>query len=208
MKYNTTRTPIIIPEYGRNIQKMIDFACTVDDKEERNKIARSIIKVMGQVVSHYKDSEDFYEKLWDQLFIMADYKLDIDAPFVIPEKEKIEEKPKKVEYPVKNIKYRHYGHAIERFIKKASELEDGEEKDSFTYYIANMMKKNYLLYNRESVDDSLIHKHLQELSGGELRIRDEFQLKSSGSLVGKPKPNNIKRKPHNNKRKKNNYRPK
>jgi len=211
MKYNTNRTPIIIPEYGRNIQKMIDFACTVDDKEERNKIARSIIKVMGQVVSQYKDSENFHEKLWDQLFIMADYKLDIDAPFTIPEKEKIEEKPKKVEYPIKNIKYRHYGHAIERFIKKASELEDGEEKDSFTYYIANMMKKNYLLYNRESVDDSLIHKHLQELSDGELKIRDEFQLKSSGSLVGKPKPSNIKRKPHsnnNNKRKKNNYRPK
>lgn len=207
MKYNTQRTPVIIPEYGRNIQDMIDFACTVTDKEERNHIARSIIKVMGQVASQYKDSEDFLEKLWDHLFIMADYKLDIDAPFPIPEKEKIKEKPKKVEYPVKNIKYRHYGHAIERFIKKASKLEDGEEKDSFTYYIANMMKKNYLLYNRESVDDSLIHKHLLELSGGELKIRDEFQLKSVGSLVGKPKPNNLKKKPYP-KRKKNNYRPK
>lgn len=204
MEYNTQRSKIIISEYGRNIQKMIDHAITIEDRAERNLIAQTIVKVMGQVNSQYKDSEDFIEKLWDHLFIMSDYKLDVDPPFHIPEKEKIQEKPKKVEYPDKNIKYRHYGHAIQRFITKASKMEEGEEKDSFTYYIANMMKKNFLLYNRETVDDELIHKHLEELSNGELKIRDEFQLKSSGSLVGK-KPNPIIKK---KKKKKINFRPK
>jgi hypothetical protein len=204
MEYNTQRSKIIISEYGRNIQKMIDHAITIEDRTQRNLIAQNIVKVMGQVNSQYKDSEDFIEKLWDHLFIMSDYKLDVDPPFHIPEKEKIQEKPKKVEYPDKNIKYRHYGHAIQRFITKASKMEEGEEKDSFTYYIANMMKKNFLLYNRETVDDELIHKHLEELSNGELKIRDEYQLKSSGSLVGK-KPNPIIKK---KKKKKINFRPK
>ncbi len=204
MEYNTQRSKIIISEYGRNIQKMIDHAITIEDRTQRNLNAQTIVKVMGQVNSQYKDSEDFIEKLWDHLFIMSDYKLDVDPPFHIPEKEKIQEKPKKVEYPDKNIKYRHYGHAIQRFITKASKMEEGEEKDSFTYYIANMMKKNFLLYNRETVDDELIHKHLEELSNGELKIRDEYQLKSSGSLVGK-KPNPIIKK---KKKKKINFRPK
>lgn len=197
MKYNTERKPIIIPEYGRNIHDMIDYACTIADREQRNRNAQAIIKVMSQVNSQYKDSDDFMEKLWDHLFIMSDYQLDVDSPFPKPQKEKIEEKPKKVEYPDKNIKYKHYGHAIQKFIKKASEMEDGEEKDSFTYYIANMMKKNFLLYNRESVNDDLIHKHLMELSDGELKMRDEFQLRPSGALVGKPRSNN-----NNNRRKK------
>lgn len=196
MNYNTTRKPIIIPEYGRNIHNMIDYACTISDQEKRNETAKAIIKVMSQVNAQYKDSDDFLEKLWDHLFIMSDYQLDVDSPFPKPLKEKIEEKPKKVEYPDKNIKYKHYGHAIQKFITKASEMEDGEEKDSFVYYIANMMKKNFLLYNRESVNDDLIHKHLYELSDGELKMRDEFQLRSSGALVGKPRPNN------NNRRKK------
>ncbi len=204
MEYNTQRSKIIISEYGRNIQKMIDHAITIEDRSQRNITAQTIVKVMGQVNSQYKDSEDFIEKLWDHLFIMSDYKLDVDPPFHIPEKEKIQEKPKKVEYPDKNIKYRHYGHAIQRFITKASKMVEGEEKDSFTYYIANMMKKNFLLYNRETVDDELIHKHLEELSNGELKIRDEYQLKSSGSLVGKKTNPILKKK----KKKKTNFRPK
>jgi hypothetical protein len=147
MQYNTTLPHIIVPEYGRNIQRMIEFACTVNDKEERNLIARSIVKVMGQVNVQYKDSEDFLQKQWDHLFIISDFKLDVDSPFPIPQKELLQKKPKKIAYPDQKIKYRHYGHAIQQFIKKAADMEDGEEKDSFTYYIANMMKKNYLMYN-------------------------------------------------------------
>jgi hypothetical protein len=208
MKYNTERKPIIIPEYGRNIHDMIDYACSISDREQRNRNAQAIIKVMSQVNSQYKDSDDFMEKLWDHLFIMSDYQLDVDSPFPKPQKEKIEEKPKKVEYPDKNIKYKHYGHAIQKFIKKASEMEDGEEKDSFTYYIANMMKKNFLLYNRESVNDELIHKHLMELSDGDLKMRDEYQLRSSGALVGKPRNNNGSNNNNRRKKRKKNFRSK
>ena len=203
MQYNTTLPHIIVPEYGRNIQRMIEFACTVGDKEERNLIARSIVKVMGQVNSQYKDSEDFLQKQWDHLFIISDFKLDIDSPFPIPVKEMLQKKPKKIAYPDQKIKYRHYGHAIQQFIKKAGDMEDGEEKDSFTYYIANMMKKNYLMYNRETVGDELIMKQLHELSGGKLNLKDSFKLRSSNELVIKtPTNNSLKKKKKKNFRKK------
>lgn len=204
MQYNTTLPHIIVPEYGRNIQRMIEFACTVGDKEERNLIARSIVKVMGQVNVQYKDSEDFLQKQWDHLFIISDFKLDVDSPYPIPEKELLQKKPKKIAYPDQKIKYRHYGHAIQQFIKKAADMEDGEEKDSFTYYIANMMKKNYLMYNRETVGDELIMKQLHELSGGKLNLKDSFKLRSSNELVIKT-PNtssNAKKKKKKNFRKK------
>lgn len=204
MQYNTASPNIIVPEYGRNIQKMVEYAITVADREERNHVARSIVKVMGQVNSQYKDSEDFHQKLWDHLFIISDFKLDVDSPFPVPEKEQLNKKPKKLDYPNKNIKYRHYGHSIEQFIQKAAEMEDGEEKDSFTYYIANMMKKNYLMYNRETVRDELIIKQLGELSGGKLAFKEGFQLKNSNELVTKsPKTGS-----YSKKKKKKNYRKK
>lgn len=190
MQYNTTVPKIIVPEYGRNIQKMIDFACTVEDRDERNRVAKSIVKVMGQVNSQYKDSEDFLQKLWDHLFIISNFKLDVDSPYPIPEEEQLMQKPKKLMYPHQKIKYRHYGHSIQQFIKKASEMEDGEEKDSFTYYIANMMKKNYLMYNRETVQDELIINQLGELSQGKLALKDSFKLRPSNELVIKTKSNN------------------
>lgn len=204
MQYNTESPKIIVPEYGRNIQKMVSYACTVENKEERNLIARSIVKVMGQVNSQYKDSEDFLQKLWDHLFIISDFKLDVDSPFPIPRQEELLKKPKKVIYPNQKIKYRHYGHSIQQFIKKAAEMEDGDEKDSFTYYIANMMKKNYLMYNRETVGDELIIKQLDELSDGKLNFREGFRLRASNELVTKQRvssTNNKKKKKKNFKRK-------
>lgn len=197
MEYNTTVPKIIVPEYGRNIQKMIDFACTVQDRDERNKVARSIVKIMGQVNSQYKDSEDFIQKLWDHLIIISDFKLDIDSPFPIPKKEQLQEKPKKLSYPSRRIRYRHYGHSIQQFILKAAEMEEGEEKDSFTYYIANMMKKNYLMYNRETVGDELIIRQLHELSEGKLQFKDGFKLRASNQLVTQTKPNNQGKKKKN-----------
>lgn len=202
MQYNTQQPHILVPEYGRNIQKMIEFACTVENREERNYIARSIVKIMGQVNSQYKDSEDFLQKQWDHLFIISDFKLEVDSPFPLPQKELLQKKPKKIAYPNQKIKYRHYGHSIQQFIKKAAAMEDGEEKDSFTYYIANMMKKNYLMYNRETVGDELITKQLEELSDGKLSLKESFKLRSSNELVVKqPHSNN-----NNKKKKKKNFR--
>lgn len=205
MQYNTTLPAIIVPEYGRNIQRMIKFACTVENKEERNLVARSIVKVMGQVNSQYKDSEDFLQKLWDHLFIISDFKLDVESPFPIPEKEQLAKKPRKIAYPNQRIKYRHYGYSIEQFIKKASEMEEGEERDAFTYYIANMMKKNYLTYNRDTVNDELIIRQLHELSGKKLTLKEGYKLKPSSELVTKAaRPNNFQKKG----KKKKNYRKK
>lgn len=187
MQYNTETPQIIVPEYGRNIQKMVEYACTVSDREERNYIARSIVRVMGQVNSQYKDSEDFIQKQWDHLFIISDFKLDVDSPYPIPQKEELAKKPKPLKYPSQSIKYRHYGQSIQKFIKKAAEMDDGDEKDSFTYYIANMMKKNYLMYNRETVGDELILRQLNELSDGKLNFKDDFKLRASNELVTKPR---------------------
>jgi hypothetical protein len=207
MEYNTTLPDIIVPEYGRNIQRMINFACRVEDRDERNLIARSIVKVMGQVNSQYKDSEDFVQKQWDHLFIISDFKLDVDSPYPVPEIEQLQKRPKKLDYPNQKIKYRHYGYSVEQFIKKASAMEDGDEKDSFTYYIANVMKKNYLMFNRETVSDELITKQLRELSEGKLTLNEEFQLKPSNELVPvTARPNTFQKK--NKSKNKKNYRKK
>ncbi len=205
MQYNTTLSPIIVPEYGRNIQKMIDFACTVEEREERNKVAQSIVKVMGQVNSQYKHSEDFLQKLWDHLFIISNFRLDVDSPYPVPEKEKLQKKPEKIEYPSRKIKYRHYGHSVEQFIRRGTEMEEGDEKDSFIYYLANMMKKNYLQYNRSSVGDELILRQLSELSGGKLKLKEGFKLKPTSELITVSPTNNSAKKKSRNKK---NYRKK
>jgi hypothetical protein len=202
MEYNTTRSSLIIPEYGRNIDKMIEFAISVEDREERNHVARSIVKVMGQVKPQFKEADDFIQSLWDHLIIISDFKLDVDSPYPYPDKEELVKPPNRMSYPQGKIKFRHYGRSIESFIEKASKMEDSEEKYSFTYYIANMMKKNYLLYNRDSVSDELIFDQLQTLSNGALKISENHTLKSTGYLVGKKiNSNKVTNKRHSNHKK-------
>tara|TARA_B100001094_G_C17758866_1_gene589427 strand:- start:238 stop:675 length:438 start_codon:yes stop_codon:yes gene_type:complete len=134
------------------------------------------------------------------MIIISDFKLDVDSPYPYPDKEELVKPPNRMLYPQGKIKFRHYGRSIESFIAKASKMEDSEEKYSFTYYIANMMKKNYLLYNRDSVSDELIFDQLQTLSNGALKISENHTLRSTGSLVGKK--NNLNK--GNNKRHSNN----
>jgi len=201
MEYNTKRSSLVIPEYGRNIHKMIEFAISVGDREERNHIARSIVKVMGQVKPQFKEADDFIQSLWDHMIIISDFKLDVDSPYPYPDREELVKPPKRMAYPQGKIRFRHYGKSIESFIAKASKMEDGQEKDSFTYYIANMMKKNYLLYNRDSVNDDLIFDQLETLSKGALKISESHTLRSTGALVGK-KTNQVNK--SNNRRQSNN----
>lgn len=196
MDYNTTRSSLVIPEYGRNIHKMIEFAISVKDREERNHVARSIVKVMGQVKPQFKEADDFIQSLWDHMIIISDFKLDVDSPYPYPDKEELVKPPNKMAYPQGKIRFRHYGRSIESFIAKASKMEEGEERDSFIYYIANMMKKNYLIYNRDSVSDELIFDQLATLSNGILKMPDNFSLKSTGSLVGKKPSNSNSKGPH------------
>ena len=203
MDYNTTRSSLVIPEYGRNIHKMIEHAISVKDREERNHIARSIVKVMGQVKPQFKEADDFIQSLWDHMIIISDFKLDVDSPYPYPDKEELVKPPNRMEYPQNKIRFRHYGKSIESFIGKACEMEDGKERDSFIYYIANMMKKNYLLYNRDSVNDELIFDQLSTLSNGKLKMPENQSLKHAGALVGKKTVNNKgsnRRQSNNNKK--------
>ncbi len=171
IEYNSERPKLIIPEYGRHIQKMVDQAIAKETKEERNKIASSIIAVMGNLNPHLRDVTDFQHKLWDQLFIISDFKLDVDSPYPIPKREELQEYPQSLEYPQNFPKYRFYGNNIKRMIDVAIGWEDGEKKEALVFTIANHMKKCFLNWNKDTVEDDVIFKHLFELSEGKLNLK-------------------------------------
>jgi|SRR6218665_301795 len=199
MEYNTDQPRMIIPEYGRNIQKMIDFAITVADREERNKVARAIIDVMGQLNPHLRDVTDFKHKLWDHLFIISEFRLDVDSPYPKPTRETFQTKPELLKYPSNDIRYKHYGKIVEHIIVKAKEYPEGEERNELVNQIANLMKRSYLNWNRDSVNDEVILKQLDELSKGQLKLADASQLRSTQTFV--PRVPNA---PQHNKKKQNN----
>lgn len=189
MEYNTQRPGLRLPEYGRNIQKMIEYAMTVENRDERNKLAQAIIAVMGQLNPHLRDVSDFNHKLWDHLFIISDFKLDVDSPYPKPSPESLKEKPEKLSYPSNDIKFMHYGKIIEKMINKAVEMEDGEAKNAFILTIANLMKRFYLNWNRDSVSDDVIFNHISILSNGKLQT-ENMQLSAANELVNRNKHNN------------------
>ena len=168
--YNTSRPKMIIPEYGRNVQNMINYCCTIEDREERNRCAKAIIKVMGQLNPQLRDVEDFNHKLWAHLFIMSDFRLDVDSPYPKPSAETFNSKPERVPYPHHKIRFGHYGKIIEDLIKAAVEYPEGEEKKYLVKRIANLMKSSYLTWNRDTVNDLTIVKQLEELSGKKLTV--------------------------------------
>ena len=184
LEYNTEREHLIIPEYGRHMQKMINYAKTRETKEERNKLAKSIISVMGNLQPHLRDVPDFQHKLWDQLFIMSNFELDADSPFEKPSKEVLEAKPEPLAYPQNFPKYRFYGNNIKTMIDVANTWEDGELKEALVYTIANHMKKCFLNWNKDTVEDVVIFDHLFELSDGKIDLRgSEEDLSDSTSLM-------------------------
>lgn len=184
LEYNTEREHLIIPEYGRHMQKMINHAKTRETKEERNKLAKAIISVMGNMQPHLRDVPDFQHKLWDQLFIMANFELDVDSPFNKPTKELIEAKPEPLKYPQNFPKYRFYGNNIKTMIDVANTWDDGELKEALLYTIANHMKKCFLNWNKDTVEDAVIFNHLYELSNGKIDLRSSKEhLTSSASLM-------------------------
>ena len=204
LEYNTVREDLIIPEYGRHIQKMINYASTRETKEERNKLANAIISVMGNLQPHLRDVADFQHKLWDQLFIMSDFKLDADSPFEKPSKEILNAKPEPLSYPQNFPKYRFYGNNIKIMIDEAVKWDSGEMKDALVLTIANHMKKCFLNWNKDSVKDQAIFDHLYELSDTKIDIRDskEELLDSALLLRSKKKYSNKKFPKKNNKNRK------
>ena len=163
---------------------MINHAKTRETKEERNKLAIAIISVMGNLQPHLRDVPDFKHKLWDQLFIMADFDFDVDSPYGEPSKEEIEARPEPLKYPQNHPKYRFYGNNIKTMIDVAVSWEDGELKEALTYTIANHMKKCFLNWNKDTVEDDVIYNHLYELSDGNLNLKDSDEnLTDSTSLM-------------------------
>ena len=187
LEYNTVREELIIPEYGRHIQKMINYASSRESKEERNKLANSIISVMGNLQPHLRDVPDFQHKLWDQLFIMSDFKLDADSPFEKPSKEVLNAKPEPLSYPQSFPKYRFYGNNIKIMIDEAVKWDAGEMKEALVLTIANHMKKCFLNWNKDSVKDQVIFDHLYELSETKIDIRDSKEELLDSALLLRPK---------------------
>ena len=199
MEYNTQRKKMELPEYGRSVQNMVDHALTIEDREERQRCANTIVNIMGGMFPHLRDVPDFKHKLWDHLAIMSDFKLDIDYPFEIVKKEDLVMKPEKIAYSNGAIRYRHYGHILEGLVKKATEMEEGEEKNALIRLLAIQMKKSLNNWNKDGMEDQKIVDDLRAYSNGAIDLKVE-DLNLNG-----PQRNNYnqRKQNHNNQRKQN-----
>lgn len=187
MDYNSNRKKLPLPEYGRNIQNMVDHIMTIEDREERNVAAQTIIDIMGNLYPYLRDINDFKHKLWDHLAIMADFKLDIEYPYDPPKPETFQEPPKKVPYSSNHIKLRYYGKTLELMVDKAAEYENGEEKEILITLLANHMKKSYLTWNKDAVDDEKIYQDLELLSKGRIK-REGLNLAETRDILIRSAP--------------------
>ncbi|WP_166334796.1 DUF4290 domain-containing protein [Sphingobacterium chungjuense] len=174
--YNSTRSHLILAEYGRNVQNMVDYICTISDREERNRLAQVVIDMMGVLNPHLRDVSDFKHKLWDHLYIISDFKIDVDSPYPIPERGQIRQKPETLAYPQKRIRYKHYGRTVEDMISKAIAQPEPEYTERMALSIANFMKMAYLSWNKDSVSDEHIIQDLKELSKGALTLPSDTVL--------------------------------
>jgi len=207
MEYNTTRKKLAMPEYGRNVQKMILYAMSIEDREHRLKVANVIVNIMAQMHPKLRETADYKHKLWDHLHIISDWQLDVDGPYPPPSREVLESKPETVAYSDGRIKFRPYGKNIEGVVEKAIEYEEGPEKEAFMKAIANHLKKSYLNWNRDSVNDELIFEHFADLSDGKLKIEGEFKLNETSDILarGKKKKYSGKQRDNNHGRGKKKY---
>ncbi|MBN2639234.1 MAG: DUF4290 domain-containing protein [Bacteroidales bacterium] len=204
MEYNTAREQMIIPEYGRNVQKMVDYTLSIDDRDLRTILARIIVDVMASMNPQVKDTNDYKQKLWDHLHIISDFRLDVDSPFPVPEKKDVYSRPTRIPYADGDISYKHYGLNLEKIIKKVKEMSDGEEKEELVSMIANYMKRSYLTWNRDSVNDETILTQLDELSKGDLQLKETDKLIATSEIVPSGKINKKKKNNNNNNRGRNN----
>ncbi len=200
MEYNTTRGPMKISEYGRNIQNMILYIASLPDKEQRNRLTGTLVNILAIMNPDMRDQVDIKHKLYDHVHLMSDFTLDIDSPYPVPPRPEEAPAPERIPYTQEKIKLRPYGKYMQRMIEKAVEYEEGEEKDALVKTIANNLKKMYLNWNRDSVNDELIHEHLSLLSGTKLKLRDEDRLhstvdilKANKQVTEKPKTTSFKR---------------
>ncbi|MBB4035668.1 hypothetical protein GGR21_001563 [Dysgonomonas hofstadii] len=171
MEYNTQLKKLALPEYGRNIQNMVDYCVAIPDPAERKRCANTIINIMGNMFPHLRDVNDFKHILWDHLAIMSDFKLDIEYPYEIVKKEDLYTKPGKIEYSRPDMQYRHYGKTLEKMARMILSIDNPEEKEQFTLLVATHMKKSYIQWNKD-VDDQKIFGDLYDLTNGKVDIRN------------------------------------
>lgn len=174
--YNSTRSKLILSEYGRNVQNMVKYICELPTKEERNRYAQVVIDLMGFLNPHLRDVADFKHKLWDHLHIISNFQIDVDSPYPKPEMDAIHMKPEPLKYPHQRIKYKHYGKTIELMMDKAKTIEEPERKQHMVQAIANFMKMAYVQWNKDSVADESIIADLRAMSGGQLQLEENVNL--------------------------------
>ncbi len=194
MQYNTQKKPLIIPEYGRIVQNMIQHLKTIEDKKERNLFAQATVEVMSNLNPNYGDADEYEHKLWDQLYIMADYQLDIDAPYPMPNKEELYKKPKKLKYHSELRRNRYYGRILQDMIDEVKNWEEGEKKQAMALQIADQMKKSFINWNKENVEDQKILDDLNKLSDGKIKLEDPSLLIQNYKRTVESSSNNNKRK--------------
>jgi len=183
MEYNTGLPIMAIAEYGRNVHRMIDYCLTLTDRAERTRCAKSIVRVMAILNPTLKEYSDYEHKLWDHLFIISEFKLDVDSPFPMPQPETLKSKPELIKYPQSDIRFRHYGKILEDLIQKAMAEEDPKNREIFTEQLAQLMKRHYLNWNRDSVNDALIVEQLESLSKGKLKVSENFRFLHTSEIL-------------------------
>ncbi len=189
MEYATQKEALVLAEYGRHVQDMVKHVLTIEDREKRNEAAETIVQIMTQLNPSFKGSDELQQKLWDDLYIISDFKLDIDAPY--PKPKPINEiKGEKIEYPDQKFKFKHYGKIIEALIEAALKIENEEEQQELTQQIANLMKRSYLNYNRDSVNEEMIIDQLSSMSSGKLKLDPEFKFIHTNEIVSRNKHQN------------------
>lgn len=192
MEYYTTKNKLILTEYGRNIQQMVEYAMTIEDRDERTRCVKTIINIMGNLFPHLRDVNDFKHKLWDHLAMMSNYQLDIDYPYEVVKPADLQTKPDKIPYPNRNIKDRHYGNNLPRFVKAATELENPELADKLIGILANQMKKYMVTWNKDNVEDQKIFDDIAGMTGGKIQLNENsFKLKESKDFTAPVKKKQV-----------------
>lgn len=198
--YNTERVTLHIPEYGRNVQKMVDYLKTIEDRDKRNEQARAIIKVMEILNPAVHLQENYEQKLWDHLFIIADFDLDVDSPYPMPERDIMNRRPEMVPIEKKPLRASHYGRNIENMIDLVAQKEDGEEKTGMLAVLAGYMKQQYLIWNKDTVSDETIFQDIEKLSDYRIKVPEGLQIakvqQNSWQKNHKQKNNQKNRKQH------------
>lgn len=167
-EYNTQRPDIILKEYGRNVQKLAEYIRNLPDINKRTELSHALIELMKQLTPSLKDQPEDPQRMWDDLYIVADFNLDINSPYPKPERDILFKKPDRVEYPQSNVRFKHYGKNIERLIKEAMKIENPQEQEDAVIYLGKLMKTFYSNWNKETLDDSVIVKDIREMSNGKL----------------------------------------